>query len=97
MYVIAIYIYMVKKLLIHKSHITLPRFRLHGVIFIKVKSDHIFKAQPLIFMHLNKICINLNGSCPGGQAQNGHFPTGLFLFDNICYLFSYLCGGFMLI
>ena len=68
MNILSLYIDVIKKLFIHKPNIALFGFRMHGVIFVKIKGDHILKAQAFFFVHSGKFGINFNRGSPGSES-----------------------------
>ncbi len=71
----------VEQVFMHKPHITLKGIRLHGIIFIQVKSDHIPETQALLAVEADQFVVHGDRRRTGSQAQDTGFAFLFFLSD----------------
>src|SRR5690625_1660304 len=64
-------IHKVKEVFFHKTEVTLQRIRIHRIVLIQVKCDHIFKTEAFFLMKANKFVVDSNGSGACSQSKNG--------------------------
>ena len=81
MAVILINIDMIKKIHPHETMIALQGIPVHRVIFIQIKSNHIFKAQTFFPVQPDELRVQGFGGSAGSQPQNTGFALRLFFLN----------------
>ena len=84
---------MIEKVGFHEEMIALYVVGLHGVVLVQVESDHILKAQPLLFVHANQFLIDLDGRGACGQPKYTVFILTLSAVDQLGYLMGHHMGS----
>ncbi len=82
--VFGVNVHMIEEVFLHKMHIALLGFGLHGVVLVKVERHHIAKAEALFLVQAHQFGIHLYGRRSGGQAKHYFFAVLLFLTNGQC-------------
>ena len=69
-YIIGLYIYMLKQILLHKVGVAVLVLGDNWVVLIEVKTDDIGEAQAFVLVHSHQFLIDQLRGIAGGQAQN---------------------------
>src|SRR5690625_1008890 len=88
-------IHKVKEVFFHKTEVTLQRIRIHRIVLIQVKCDHIFKTEAFFLMKANKFVVDSNGSGACSQSKNGISVLSSSLFYSCGYFMCNRIGGFI--
>src|SRR5688572_23144009 len=86
--ILRVNINMIEKIHPHKAVITLQRVIAYRVVFIKIKSDHIFKAELFFFVHSYQFGVYGFRSRTGGKTQYNLLFFLLLFTDKISDLFG---------
>src|SRR5690625_8046675 len=84
-----------KEVFFHKTEVTLQRIRIHRIVLIQVKCDHIFKTEAFFLMKSNKFVVDSNGSGACSQSKNGIAVLSSSLFYYCGYFIYIRIGGFI--
>src|SRR4030095_12555930 len=85
--VFRIYIDMIKQMSLHIAVVALYGVMIDGVVFVKIKADHIFKTQTFFFVHADQFFVQSFWSGTGSKAKHTFFLFFLFLFYQDGYFF----------
>src|SRR5690625_5630885 len=64
-------IHKVKEVFFHKTEVTLQRIRIHRIVLIQGKCDHIFKIEAFFLMKAHKFVVDKNGRVSCSKSKNG--------------------------
>ena len=79
---------------LHEGHIALRSVRLHGIIFIKIERNDIFKTKSFLFMHSYKFFIDLDRRISCRKTQQYIFSLCCFFFNGLRNNLSNMNGTF---